>query len=129
MVGLLIDECMSPRLPGRFHELGFHALHVRDRDMLTSNDDEVWNLAQSEGLTICTVNGKDFRQLARKGPHHGLIVIPSGGNPEQQFKWTASGILQGLRSNTGTGLQSRYIEVDENSEIAAVEFDDLSRFN
>lgn len=125
MLGLLLDECMSPRLPGRFYDYGIYAVHVRDRGMLGSADHVVWELAQHEMLALCTINGGDFRKLAKRGAHSGLLVIPSGGNTEQQFRWTSIGILRALRSNSGGALANRYIEVSDDCDIAASEYDDL----
>lgn len=129
MVGLLLDECMSPRLPPRFIECGIQAIHIRDRGMLGLQDHTIWGYAQEQELAFCTINGCDFRKFARRGPHRGLVVIPSGGNAESQFKWTAQGILQALRSNSGTGLVNRYIEVDQTGTIASSEYYDLTRLN
>ena len=129
MLGLLLDECMSPRLPDRFNQFGIYAVHVRDRGMLGSKDHVIWELAQHEMLALCTINGSDFRKLAKKAPHSGLVVIPGGGNVDQQFRWTSTGILQALRSNSNAGLANRYIEVDEKSDIAASEYDALNFLN
>ena len=56
-------------------------------------------------------------------------IIPGGGNMDQQFRWTSSGILQALRSNSDGRLANRYIEVGEKSDIAASEYDDLNFLN
>lgn len=129
MVGILLDECMSPRLPSRFNGLGIHAIHIRDRGMLGVQDHSVWQLAQHEMLALCTINGSDFRKLAKRGPHNGLIVVPSGGNVDEQFNWTAAALLQALRSNSNAGLENRYIEVDESSAIVVSEIHDLDPYH
>lgn len=116
---------MSPRLPPLFWADGIYAFHVRDRDLLGALDEAVWQYAQRNEVSVVTINGIDFSKLARRGPHFGLIVIPCGGNLDQQFRLVMAALLFAQRTNTGSGMKNRYLALDAGGEIIAFEEHDL----
>jgi predicted nuclease of predicted toxin-antitoxin system len=62
---LPLDENMSPRIVRSLWERDVDAIHVRDRGLLGAADHEIWRFARQEVRTIVTINGKDFRKLAK----------------------------------------------------------------
>jgi predicted nuclease of predicted toxin-antitoxin system len=63
---LLLDENMSPRIVRSLWDRDVDAVHVRDRGLLGAADHEIWKFARQEVRTIVTINGRDFRKLAKK---------------------------------------------------------------
>jgi hypothetical protein len=89
--------------------------------MLGVLDRTVWIHAQKFRLVVCTVNGRDFIELAREGTHCGVVVIPSGGNLRRQYDWIMSALVHSERFNTGPGMANRYIEIDADGAMSRFE--------
>ena len=119
---LLLDENTSPRIVRALWERQVDAVHVRDRGLLGAADHEVWKFAKVERRTIVTINGKDFRKLARDSlDHPGILVIPSGGSPDAQLQFIMSAVRWVNSANSPTGFSNRYLEVGESWEIVLAE--------
>jgi predicted nuclease of predicted toxin-antitoxin system len=85
---LVLDENISPTLVRRLWEHQIDTVHVRDRGLLSSPDNVIWEFALSEKRAVVTINGQDFFALARQASvHHGVVVIPSGGLRDEMFSY------------------------------------------
>jgi predicted nuclease of predicted toxin-antitoxin system len=74
-----IDECLTPRLVGHAHSLGYDATCTRDRGQLGMRDDQLLTLAVAEEFVFVTNNHTDFVGLcASTALHTGLVVLPQG---------------------------------------------------
>jgi predicted nuclease of predicted toxin-antitoxin system len=119
---LLLDENTSPRIIPLLWEREVDAVHVRDRNLLGAADHELWKLAIDEARTVVTINGRDFRKLARRTQRHpGIVVIPSGGNPKAQLGFIMSAVTWVTSTNSAIGFSNRYLEVGEKGEIILAE--------
>jgi predicted nuclease of predicted toxin-antitoxin system len=68
---LLLDENTSPRIVNLLWKRQVDAVHIRDRNLLGAADHEIWRFAQQEARTIVTINGRDFRRLAKSSQNIG----------------------------------------------------------
>jgi predicted nuclease of predicted toxin-antitoxin system len=119
---LLLDENMSPRIVRSLWERDIDAVHVRDRGLLGAADHEIWKFARQEVRTVVTINGRDFRRLARNSEDHpGVIVVPSGGSPEAQFKFIMAAVMWVTSANAPEGFSNRYLEIGERGDIILAE--------
>lgn len=59
---VLIDANLSPKVAEGLQEAGFEAVHVADVDLLTAQDDEIFDFAVDEGLVVVTADS-DFGML------------------------------------------------------------------
>jgi predicted nuclease of predicted toxin-antitoxin system len=119
---LLLDENISPRLVRSLWEREVDAIHVRDRGLLGASDHEIWKFAKQEERTIVTINGKDFRKLAKDSQEHpGIVVIPSGGSPDAQLEFIISAVRWVTSTNSSDGFSNRYLEIGDNGEIILAE--------
>jgi len=99
-----------------------NAVHIRDRGLLGAPDHELWKLAKQEARTIVTINGKDFRKLAKNSQEHpGIVVIPSGGSPDAQLESIMSAITWMTSTNSSDGFSNRYLEIGDKGEIILAE--------
>jgi predicted nuclease of predicted toxin-antitoxin system len=120
---LLLDENMSPRIVRSLWDLDVDAVHVRDRGLLGAADHEIWKFARQEVRTVVTINGRDFRKLAKHSMDHpGVVVIPSGGSPDAQLEFIMSAVTWVTTStNSPDGFSNRYLEVGDKGEIILAE--------
>jgi predicted nuclease of predicted toxin-antitoxin system len=119
---LLLDENMSPRIVRSLWERDVDAIHVRDRELLGAADHEIWKFALQEMRTIVTINGKDFRKLAKTSQDHpGVIVIPSGGSPNVQINFIMTAVTWVTSANAPDGFSNRYLEIGDHGEIILAE--------
>jgi predicted nuclease of predicted toxin-antitoxin system len=119
---LLLDENTSPRIVRALWEREVDAVHVRDRGLLGASDHEIWKFAKQEGRSIVTINGKDFRKLARDSQKHpGIVVIPSGGSPDAQLEFIMSAVTWVTSTNSPDGFSNRYLEIGDEGEIILAE--------
>lgn len=58
----LIDANLSPRIIDSLREAGFDAVHVVDLGLLAATDDEIFDRAAADGLTVITADS-DFGML------------------------------------------------------------------
>jgi predicted nuclease of predicted toxin-antitoxin system len=104
---LLLDENTSPRIVNLLWKRQVDAVHIRDRNLLGAADHEIWRFAQQEARTIVTINGRDFRRLAKSSPEHrGIVVIPSGGSPDAQLDLIMSAVTWITSTNSSTGSRT-----------------------
>lgn len=76
---LLLDENLSVSIARVLTEEGVDACHVRDRNLLGTDDRGVLERAFAEDRILATVNVDDFVRLARcRELHAGLILIEDG---------------------------------------------------
>lgn len=59
---LLVDANLSPRVADGLRQAGFEAVHVVDLGLVTASDDEIFDRATAEGLTVVTADS-DFGML------------------------------------------------------------------
>lgn len=59
---LLLDANLAPRIAHALQAAGFDALHVVDLGLLTASDDEIFDRAACDGLTVITAD-RDFGML------------------------------------------------------------------
>lgn len=119
---LLLDENTSPRIVRALWERQVDAIHVRDRGLLGASDYEIWKFAKQEVRTIVTINGKDFRKLAKDSQEHpGIVVIPSGGSPDAQLEFIMSAVTWVTSTNSPDGFSNRYLEIGDRGEIIFAE--------
>ncbi len=98
------------------------AVHIRDRGLLGAADHEVWKFAQQEARTVVTINGRDFRKLAKDSTEHqGVVVIPSGGSPDAQLEFIMSAVTWVAAANAPGGFLNRYLEIGEDRSIVLAE--------
>jgi predicted nuclease of predicted toxin-antitoxin system len=113
---------MSPRIVRSLWDRDVDAVHVRDRGLLGATDHEIWKFAKLEVRTVVTINGRDFRKLAKNSlDHPGVIVIPSGGSPDAQLDFIMTAITWVTSTNTPDGFSNRYLEVGDHGEITLAE--------
>ena len=95
---------------------------MRDRGLLSATDHEIWKFAKHEERTIVTINGKDFRKLAKDSEEHpGIVVIPSGGSPDVQLEFIMSAVTWVTSTNSSGGFSNRYLEIGNKGEIILAE--------
>lgn len=82
---ILIDACASRALVEHLlHHRGIDAIRSDDVLPQKASDDQVLEFARGAGRVILTINGEDFRQLAKNNPGHpGLIIMESVNLPRQ----------------------------------------------
>jgi NAD/NADP transhydrogenase alpha subunit len=74
---LYLDECIYSReLVARLVTLGFEVVTPVQAGLLSRRDDEVFEHAKAQDLTIITANPADFAALAARDPgHHGILLV------------------------------------------------------
>lgn len=88
---LWADEDVTPTLQDVAHARGYDATSNRQRGKLHVLDHDLYPVVVEEEWIFITNNEKDFRKLARaQGLHPGVVILPSGGSPEQQRGWLDS---------------------------------------
>jgi predicted nuclease of predicted toxin-antitoxin system len=90
---LLLDENISPTLVPKFWEQQIDTVHLRDRNLLSCTDHELWEFAAAEKRAIVTINGRDFIALARRASfHYWVMIIPSGGTPPEMYDYIMAAV-------------------------------------
>jgi predicted nuclease of predicted toxin-antitoxin system len=118
MQKMIVDECMSPRVVPALCEMGYDAIHVRDRGMLQAEDYQVWRFALEEDRFVCTINAGHFKKLASLSEiHPGVVIFPNGHNPPSQLNLIMSALAWVTTTNAATGFINRYVEIGDSGEI------------
>ena len=78
-MSLLIDENLSDRLPRSLQDIFPDSFHVRGVGLESTDDDEIWAYARTQGLAIVTKD-KDYFQLSLERGHPPKVVLIRTGN-------------------------------------------------
>ena len=71
----LIDNALSPIFSKQLHNLGHDAIHVRDMDMQTCSDEEIFDFAQKEERIIVSADTDFGTIIALKNEQFPSIII------------------------------------------------------
>ena len=71
----LFDHDVPEDLTYLLQELGHDVVRLRDVLQQEAADSIVLQFAHEHGCVLVTCNRDDFVELARRQPHHGMIVI------------------------------------------------------
>jgi predicted nuclease of predicted toxin-antitoxin system len=105
---LWADEDVTPTLQDVANARGYDGTSNRQRGKLNVLDHDLYPVVVKEEWVFITNNEKDFQKLAKaQGLHPGLIILPSGGSPQQQRDWL---------DNVITYIEQRAAEDDEPPE-------------
>jgi predicted nuclease of predicted toxin-antitoxin system len=101
---LLLDENLSPRVAAALCTRGVDAIHVRDRGMLASRDDEVLALAFTEDRVLVTSNVADFVRLASACElHAGIVLLEDGSLTRDEQRALLERVRLLLENETAAG--------------------------
>jgi len=79
VIGLLLDEHISPALVGRLADLGIYAQSVPHVGLAGRGDREIWQYALDHDFAVVTTNVRDFVELLDVHVHPGLIFLRESG--------------------------------------------------
>ena len=71
----LLDHDVPEDLTYLLQELGHEVLRLRDVLQQEADDLVVFQFAQEHGCLLVTCNRDDFIDLARRQPHHGIVIL------------------------------------------------------
>lgn len=118
---LLLDECVSPNMSDPLWAEGIDNYSARDRGLCRSGDHSIFARAIEEDRAVVTINDAHFRKLAARAEKHpGVIVIPSGGNRDEQFDWVMKAIEWAVAENAVLPhFKNRIVYVAEDGTVTA----------
>ena len=133
-IKLLIDEDLSPRVAQLLCEqLLIDSISVRDRGLLSSNDQEILEYAFQEDRILVTANIRDFEELARsREVHPGIVLIRDGSLLRDEQITIVKNAIQAIEAELedGRDMINRvlYISIDgtkkfENLSASSIEKD------
>ena len=108
-MSLLIDENLSDRLPRSLQDIFPDSFHVRGVGLESTDDDEIWAYARTQGLAIVTKD-KDYFQLSLERGHPPKVVLIRTGNTP------AEGVEALIRGNLAE--INRFIQDEETALFA-----------
>ena len=108
----LIDNALSPSVADKLREAGHEALHVRERGMQASADEEIFELAGGEDRVLVSAD-TDFGTILalRRSARPSVIIFrrTSGRRPEEQAKF----LLDRLPDIQGALDQGSVVVIEE----------------
>ena len=115
----MLDENLSPTLVAPLWEYEVDTIHVRDRDLLGSEDHVLWRYASTQSRTFVTINRGDFCRLAvNEIGHPGLIVIPGGAKRDEQLDCVLEAVEWARTANDNVSpFANRLIEVSLTGDL------------
>lgn len=75
---LLIDANLSPRVAEGLRFAGYDAVHVVDFTMVTATDDEIFDRAVADGLTVVTADSDFGKLLALRRTSNPSVIHVRG---------------------------------------------------
>jgi predicted nuclease of predicted toxin-antitoxin system len=125
MLKLMLDEMISPALVAPLWEQEIDTVHVRDRDMLQTDDHVIWEYATREMRALVTINRSHFMRLAKGSIFHpGVIAIPNGGSREEQYDYVMNAVAWASTSNQPqSAFMNRFVDVSVTHDI---QFDEVT---
>ena len=78
-MNLLIDENLSPQLVSLLQDIFPESLHVEAVDLLSTEDDDIWEYARSRNLIVMTKDS-DYRRLNLQHGHPPKVILIRIGN-------------------------------------------------
>jgi predicted nuclease of predicted toxin-antitoxin system len=119
MLKLMLDEMISPALVTPLWDQEIDTVHVRDRDMLQTDDHVIWQYAMAETRTLVTINKAHFMRLAKNSIlHPGVIAIPNGGSRDEQYDYIMTAVAWASTSNhPSSAFMNRFVEVSVTRDI------------
>ena len=136
-IKLLIDEDLSPRVAHLLCEqLLIDSISVRDRGLLSSNDQEILEYAFQEDRILVTANIRDFEELAQSCEvNPGIVLICNGSLIRDEQITIVKNAIQAIEAELedGRDMINRvlYISIDgtkkfENLSASSLEKDELN---
>jgi len=136
-IKLLIDEDLSPRIAHLLCEQCLiDSISVRDRGLLSSNDQEILEYAFQEDRILVTANIRDFEELSRSYEvHPGIVLIRDGSLLRDEQITIVKNAIQAIEAELedGRDMINRvlYICIDgtkkfENLSASSLEKDELN---
>lgn len=115
--GVLVDECLSPRLAQWFTEEGCrNATSVRDLSMLGADDTELLEVARQNNQILLTLDWKRAR-IFKPSDSPGLVCLRLRERTRQHIKevlsmFMASGHLEKCKHNVLRLSEGRFEMID-----------------
>lgn len=82
---LLLDQNLSPRLPGELGPMSRGTTHVREFGLGRAADQEIWDFARERGYAVVSKDA-DFRHLSMlNGPPPKVVWIRMGNATTDQI--------------------------------------------